>query len=171
RLVGNTNLALPSPAAEFLTPTLLAMGLGLAAFACWVAFRPVISGRAPAQDMARARAVVRRHGGGTLAYFALRDDKEHFFYGESLVAYAVHQGVCLVSPDPIGPAPERQAVWAAFRRFADQHGWTVAVLGAGEAWLPVYRAGGMREMYVGDEAVVDVRTFSLAGGQFKGLRQ
>src|SRR5207302_992577 len=34
RLVGITDLGLPSRAAEFLTPTLLAMGLGLAAFAC-----------------------------------------------------------------------------------------------------------------------------------------
>ena len=52
--------------------------------------------------------IVRRHGGDTLSYFALRDDKEHWFWNETLIAYAVHNGVCLVSPDPIGPeAPQR----------------------------------------------------------------
>jgi lysylphosphatidylglycerol synthetase-like protein (DUF2156 family) len=45
------------------------------------------------------------------------------------------------------------------------------VLGAGEAWLPIYRASGMREMYVGDEAVLDVRALDLSGGRNKGLRQ
>ena len=83
----------------------------------------------------------------------------------------MHNGVCLVSPDPIGPAAERRSAWRAFRQFADEHGWTVAVMGAGEEWLPTYRATGMRDLYVGDEAIVDVRRFNLEGGRNKGLRQ
>ena len=51
----------------------------------------------------RAREIVRRHGRGTLDYFALRDDKQFFFFRDSLVAYAVYGGVALISPDPIGP--------------------------------------------------------------------
>jgi lysylphosphatidylglycerol synthetase-like protein (DUF2156 family) len=45
------------------------------------------------------------------------------------------------------------------------------VMAAAEEWLPVYRGGGMRHVYIGDEALVDVRRFSLQGGQMKGLRQ
>ncbi len=122
-------------------------------------------------DFDRARDIVRRSGKGTLDYFALRFDKEHFFHRDGVVAYAVHSGVCLVSPDPIGPADERAALWAAFRRFADDHGWSVAILGAGQDWLPVYHRSGMRDLYIGDEGVADVRTLSLAGGTKKGLRQ
>jgi lysylphosphatidylglycerol synthetase-like protein (DUF2156 family) len=171
RMVGVTSIPVPSETGGFLGATLLALGVSVAGFALWLAFRPVISGRRPGADIVRARAIVRRHGGGTLAYFALRDDKEHFFHGDSVVAYAICRGICLVSPDPIGPRHERAEVWAAFRRFVDDNGWTVAVLGATEEWLPIYAAGGMRSLYVGDEGVVDVQTFSLAGGQFKGLRQ
>jgi lysylphosphatidylglycerol synthetase-like protein (DUF2156 family) len=118
-----------------------------------------------------ARDIVRRHGGDTLAYFALRDDKQHWFWNDTLVAYAVHNGVCLVSPDPIGPASQRRSAWRAFRQYADEHGWTIAVMGAGEEWLPIYRATGMRDLYVGDEAIVDVRRFNLEGGRMKGVRQ
>jgi lysylphosphatidylglycerol synthetase-like protein (DUF2156 family) len=171
RMIGVTSIPLPSDTAGFLTPALVAMALGIAAFGLALAFRPVISGRRPGADIDRARAVVRRYGESTLAYFALRDDKEHFFHGESLVAYALRGSICLVSPDPIGPRHERRETWAAFRKFVDEHGWTVAVLGATEEWLPIYSAGGMRSLYVGDEGVVDVQEFSLAGGQFKGLRQ
>jgi lysylphosphatidylglycerol synthetase-like protein (DUF2156 family) len=156
----------------------IAVGLGLAA--AWLFFRPVVARRGHSADgstggsaaaLIRARDIVRRHGSGTLDYFAVRSDKQFFFWGDSLVAYGVYGGVCLVSPDPVGPKPEREETWKAFRRFADEQGWTLAVLGAGEEWLPTYRASGMHDLYVGDEGVVDCGRFRLEGGRYKGLRQ
>ena len=44
-------------------------------------------------------------------------------------------------------------------------------MGASEEWLPIYRGSGMRDLYIGDEAVVDCTTFSVEGGKKKGLRQ
>ncbi|HMC41566.1 MAG TPA: phosphatidylglycerol lysyltransferase domain-containing protein, partial [Acidimicrobiales bacterium] len=175
RLVGVRAVALPHRLDEFLTPTLVAVALGLATLALWLAFRPVVQreGEGADQDsgLDKARDIVKRHASGTLDYFALRTDKQWWFWGDSAVAYAVYSGVCLVSPDPIGPDAERDEAWRRFRRFADGQGWTLAVLGAGEEWLPVYRASGMHDMYAGDEGVVDVTRFSLEGGRHKGLRQ
>ena len=108
---------------------------------------------------------------GTLDYFALRPDKQFFFWGDTVVAHAVYGGVCLVSPDPIGPVAEREEAWRAFRRYVDEHGWALGGLGVGEEWLPIYRATGMHDLYVGDEGVVRVGRFTLEGGRFKGLRQ
>jgi lysyl-tRNA synthetase class 2 len=122
-------------------------------------------------DRERARAAVRRHGGGTLDYFALRDDKEWFFVADTVVAYAVRGGVCLVSPDPIGPSEQRAQAWAEFRDHAAAAGWSLAVLGADTAWLPVYEASGLRAVYLGDEAIVDCPSFTLAGREHKSLRQ
>jgi lysylphosphatidylglycerol synthetase-like protein (DUF2156 family) len=121
--------------------------------------------------LTRARAILGRHGRGTLDYFALRPDKDFFFWGDTVVAFAVYGGVCLVSPDPIGPVSEREEAWRAFRRHVDGHGWALGGLGVGEEWLPIYRATGMHDLYVGDEAVVRVKRFTLEGGKFKGLRQ
>ncbi len=70
----------------------------------------------------RAREIVRRHGRGTLDYFALRDDKQFFFFRDSLVAYAVYGGVALISPDPIGPIAERSEVFSAYRAYAEGRG-------------------------------------------------
>ncbi len=128
--------------------------------------------RRPANGaLEQARMVVARHGSGTLDYFALRPDKQFFFWGDTVVAHAVYGGVCLVSPDPIGPVAEREEAWRAFRRYVDEHGWALGGLGAAEDWLPIYRATGMHDLYVGDEAVVRVGRFTLSGGRFKGLRQ
>lgn len=148
------------------------MGLATVAYAGWLALRPARP--APRPDPAaaeRAWHLVRRHGQGTLDWFALRDDRTWFVSGETVVAYQVSWGVALVSPDPVGPADERARAWAAFRRYAADRGWTVAVLGAGEAWLATYRESGMRPVYAGDEAVVDVTRFSLDGPRNKHLRQ
>lgn len=173
RLVGLSSIPLPSRLDDFLSPSLAAVGIGLAVFALALVSRPVVDRRraAGASSHRRARGLVAKHGSGTLDYFALRHDKQHFFDGETLITYAVYGGVCLVSPDPIGPERERERAWARFRRFADARSWTIAVLGAGEDWLPTYQAAGMHEMYVGDEAIVDVSSFDLHGGRSKGLRQ
>jgi len=175
RMAGLPAVALPSRLDTFLSPTLAAVGFGIVTLVGWQAFRPVLS-RARGVDrqdggLARARSIVARHGGDTLAFFALRDDKERFFFGDTVVAYKVLGGVCLVSPDPIGPVGERAAAWDAFRRFADDHGWSLAVLGATEDWLLVYRAGGLHPFYVGDEAIVDCQRFTLEGSRMKSLRQ
>lgn len=174
RMVGISTIHVADRLDDFLQPTLLAVTAGLVVYTGWLLFRPVLAHRLapPAPEAAeRARSIVAEYGGDTLAYFALRGDKRWFFHGDTLVAYAVTQGVALVSPDPIGPVSERRRAWLAFRRFADDHGWPVAVMGASEDWLGLYRATGMRELYTGDEAVVDVRRFTLDGGRNKGLRQ
>jgi lysylphosphatidylglycerol synthetase-like protein (DUF2156 family) len=173
RLVGLQTVRLPDRLDDFLAPTLLSVGIILALVAVLLATRPAVDRRMRAGRAAelRARDVVRRHGAGTLDYFALRSDKQWFFHRDSLVAYAIYSGVCLVSPDPIGPRAERQQVWAAFRRYADEQGLVVGVMGASEDWLPLYRSSGMHDIYIGDEAIVDVQRFSLSGGHMKGLRQ
>jgi lysylphosphatidylglycerol synthetase-like protein (DUF2156 family) len=173
RLIGVTSVPLPDRLDDFLAPSLLAIGFAIAVVALLLVTRPLVDRRRSAGHAAwsAARDIVRRYGDGTLDYFSLRADKQWFFHRDSLVAYAIHGGICLVSPDPIGPRAEREQIWAAFRRFADSRGWVVATMGGGEDWLPVYRAAGMHDIYIGDEAVVDLRRFSLAGNHMKGLRQ
>ena len=165
---------------RFASVSLLAVGISLIVVALYLLTRPVVDRRlssgvhlvagvwqAPPGRAASCAATAR----GTLDYFALRDDKQWYFHRDSVVAYAVLGGVCLVSPDPIGPFSERAHVWDSFRRFVDRNGWGLGVMGAGEQWLPTYQASGMRFVYIGDEAVVDLRQFSLEGGKMKGLRQ
>jgi lysylphosphatidylglycerol synthetase-like protein (DUF2156 family) len=171
RLVGVRDLVVPGRVGHFLTPSMEAMGLATLAAAAWLAFRPIVSRRATTNTIdPEVRAIVARHGRGTLDYFALRDDKAHLRVGDSVVAYSVQGGICLVSPDPIGPVEDRAKVWSELRRFAESHGWPVAVLGVSEDWLPIYEADGMGSLYVGDEALVDPSTFKIDGGKAKGLR-
>jgi len=128
------------------------------------------TGEARARAYERARAIFDRYGGDTLDYFALRDDKSWLFTGNTLVAYSVINRIMLVSPDPIGPIDERLDAWSDAMDLADSNGWYISVLGAAAPWLPVYRAAGLSEVYMGDEAIVDCQTFSLKGKPMKSLR-
>ncbi|MEJ5913522.1 bifunctional lysylphosphatidylglycerol flippase/synthetase MprF [Pseudokineococcus sp. 1T1Z-3] len=150
-------------------------GAGLATSALWLALAPprarALTPQERRRERERAREVVRRHGGDTLAYFALRDDKDWYFTGSTVVAHAVRGDTCLVSPDPVGPPEELAAAWADFRAYAERNGWTVVVVGAAPDALDVYRGSGMHAVYLGDEAILDCQTFSLAGRHMKSLRQ
>ncbi len=162
-------------AERMVSPLLILTGAALIAAALWVALSPreprSLSGHAHLLERERARAIVERYGTGTLDYFALRDDKDWFFVERSVVAHTVRAGVCLVSPDPIGPAAERDEVWEEFLHFVAAQGWSVAVLGASAPWLPRYESSGLRPVYLGDEALVGCADFTLAGGDRKSLRQ
>ena len=179
RLLGQYNITLPEGVDDFVDPTLLTVGVSLVISSLYLLTRPVVDRRLshPARSSERriaelrAREIVRRHGRGTLDYFALRDDKQFFFFRDSLVAYAVYGGVALISPDPIGPEAERSEAFSAFRAYAEARGWTIGVMGAGDDWLPIYHAAGLHYLYMGDEAIVNCQTFSLEGGKMKGLRQ
>ncbi|WP_421743396.1 bifunctional lysylphosphatidylglycerol flippase/synthetase MprF [Cellulomonas sp.] len=160
---------------RFLAPVTYLLAVGGLAALLWSLLSPRRPQRLSPQDhleeRERARLVVQEHGGGTLDYFALRDDKDWFFTGRSVVAHSVRGGVCLVSPDPIGPPEEKVLAWAEFLDHADDFGWSVAVIGAAADWLPEYESSGLRTVYLGDEAIVDCPTFTLEGRSHKSLRQ
>ena len=124
-------------------------------------------------DRDLAATLVQRWGADTLAPFALRADKSYFFSADrsAFLAYRVVGGIAIVAGDPIGPEKLRYDLVRDFVDFAHERGWRIAVLGASEAALGVYRSLGLRAAYHGDEAVVDTSTFSLDGRPIRKVRQ
>jgi lysyl-tRNA synthetase class 2 len=129
--------------------------------------------RQEARERELVRVLVRSWGDDTLAPFALRADKSYFFSESELafVAYRVVGGVAVVSGDPVGPAEERAPLLGRFIEFAHARGWRIAVLGASEDSLDLYRAHGLHALYHGDEAVLDTASFSLEGRAIRKVRQ
>jgi lysyl-tRNA synthetase class 2 len=120
-----------------------------------------------------ASALVHAWGVDTLAPFVLRSDKSYFFGPDesAFLAYRVVGGVAIVSGDPIGPSETFDSLLRLFVDFAHERDWRVAILGASERWLPLYAQHGLHSLYHGDEAVVDVASFSLDGRAIRKVRQ
>src|SRR5439155_14071396 len=109
----------------------------------------------------------------TLAPFVLRADKSYFFAGDgrAFLAYRVVAGVAIVSGDPIGPADAFPELLGRFIASARERDWRIAILGASERWLPLYREHGLHALYHGDEAIVETASFSLEGRAIRKVRQ
>jgi lysyl-tRNA synthetase, class II len=165
---------LSGPFGSWFGPSVFALGLAGAAalVAAWLA--PWRFSVDPDERLrARARAIVAAWGSDTLAPFVLRADKSYFFGvdGRSLVAYRVLGGVAIVSGDPLGPPEDLDRVVEDFIAFVRAHGWRLAILGVSERFVSLYRRHGLRALYHGDEAVLDVASFSLDGRAIRKVRQ
>jgi lysyl-tRNA synthetase, class II len=129
--------------------------------------------RQEARERDTARALVDAWGVDTLAPFVLRADKSYFFSENerAFLAYRVVGGVAIVSGDPIGPAAEFDSLAAGFIAFAHSRDWRIAILGASERCLTLYRAHGLHALYHGDEAVIETASFALDGRPIRKVRQ
>ncbi|WP_460458708.1 phosphatidylglycerol lysyltransferase domain-containing protein [Angustibacter peucedani] len=128
---------------------------------------------APA-DEERLRALLARHGArDSLGYFALRRDKSVVFSasGKAAVTYRVVDGVTLASGDPVGDPEAWPGAIQAWLDEADRYAWTPGVLGASQEGATAYVRAGLDALEIGDEAVLDLASFSLQGRAMRGVRQ
>ena len=163
-------------AADLVGFVLFALGLLTILVTAYLVLRPEEPvARLSERDETRLRELVAAQGWqDSLAYFALRPDKSAIFSptGKSAVTYRVVSGVMLASGDPLGDPQTWPGAIRAFLDEADRHAWVPAVIGcseaAGQLWC---REGGLGALELGDEAVVDVATFTLEGRAMRNVRQ
>jgi lysyl-tRNA synthetase class 2 len=131
-----------------------------------------------AADEARVRTLLREFGDeDSLGYFATRRDKSVVWdTGEPATARAgishrVFGSVSLASGNPVGDPQHWGEAIAAWREEARANGWSLAVMGAGETGAAAYAEAGLEAYEIGDEAILDIRSFSLNGPGMKPVRQ
>ena len=159
---------------DFVGAILLGLGLMTALTTVYLAMRPPNPrSELTDADEAAIRALLCRSP-DSLGYFNLRRDKSVVWSesGKSAIAYRVVSGVMLASGDPLGDPEAWPGAISSFLAEAKLHAWTPAVIGcserAGNVWC---RATGFGALELGDEAVVDVATFSLEGRPMRNVRQ
>jgi lysyl-tRNA synthetase class 2 len=153
---------------------LIGLGLMTALTTIYLALRPP----EPRRELTDADEKAMRHllqrSSDSLGYFNLRRDKSVVWSesGKSAIAYRVVAGVMLASGDPLGDPEAWPGAISRFLAEAELHAWTPAVIGcserAGNIWC---RLTGFSALELGDEAVVDVASFSLEGRPMRNVRQ
>ena len=152
-------------------------GLSLAAIVAvsYLLFRPIAPPRTlpDGEERRDALALVQQHGCDTLAFFKLRLDAQYLFGGDrrAFLGYRVANRVLLVAGDPIGAPEMIPGLVGEACAFAEQRGLHFAVLGAGSELVSTYERAGLRSLYIGDEAIVETRRFSLDGRAIRKVRQ
>ncbi|WP_219106347.1 bifunctional lysylphosphatidylglycerol flippase/synthetase MprF [Austwickia sp. TVS 96-490-7B] len=120
----------------------------------------------------RARDLLIRHGGGSLAWMGLWAGNAHWFSadGESYVPYRVIGSVALTTGDLVGPADRAEQALSEFLAHADSQGWTVAFYSAGEQMRTLTAARGWESVQVAEEAVLSLPDLAFTGKRFQDVR-
>lgn len=124
-------------------------------------------------DRLRARAIVRRYGGGTLGFMATWPDNVYWFSEDrdAVVAYRVINGVAITMSDPVCAPDAAGRVIREFVAFCDEHSWVPVFYSVHPQVLPVFDELGWQHMSVGEETLVRTTGLELAGKPWQKVRQ
>jgi len=154
---------------------LVVLGASVLVATVLAALQPVDGPHPPdADERARLVALLDRWGDqDSLGYFTLRDDRCIIFAasGKSALTYRVVGTVSLAAGDPIGDPEAWPGAIKAWLDEARSYGWTPAVLAASERGATAFARAGLDALELGDEAILCVEDFSLAGRSMRGIRQ
>ncbi|MFT3893299.1 MAG: phosphatidylglycerol lysyltransferase domain-containing protein [Anaerolineales bacterium] len=141
-------------------------------YALFMLLRPVLNCR-PASEEERSHAweIVRAHGRTSLARYAVLNDKKFFFSSNgTLISHVVENRVALVLGDPIGAPEDIPNAIAEFKSYCAPNDWLTAYYQVMPTCLDAYRSADYDVLTLGQEAIVDLSTFTLEGSQNKTLR-
>ncbi|MEA5505152.1 phosphatidylglycerol lysyltransferase domain-containing protein [Halotia wernerae UHCC 0503] len=120
----------------------------------------------------KAKAIVEQYGCSSLAAMTLLSDKSYFFSpsGKSVIAYVPKGRGAIALGDPIGPIEDRQEVIVSFQQFCQRNDWYPAFYQTLPDELDLYVSLGFRILKIGEEAIVDLKNFTLQGKAGKNFR-
>jgi lysyl-tRNA synthetase class 2 len=124
--------------------------------------RPLILATPATQDERQlARMLLALHGTDALCYFHMRRDRSYLFAPDrdGFISYVVRGDVALLGGDPVCSPPALRALVRHALDVFDANGLKVCVVGASAAAMHAWRAEGMRALKIGEEAIIDLRSF------------
>jgi phosphatidylglycerol lysyltransferase len=136
--------------------------------------RPVLLRGDPATnaEYQQARQIIDQHGKTSLARLSLLSDKSYYFSParRSVVAYVAKGRAAIALGDPIGPLEDQYETVAAFSQFCERNDWFPVFYEVLPDHLSLYDAMGFQRVQIGEEAIVDLKAFSLKGKANQNLR-
>lgn len=110
--------------------------------------------------------------GTTFTHLLYLGDKNIYWAAEGQVAlsYAKFHNQVVVLGDPIGNEALFSVAIQEFQAFLDKYGFEAVFYEISEKYLSTYHDNGYYFFKLGEEAVVDVSAFSMAGGDKRNMR-
>jgi phosphatidylglycerol lysyltransferase len=121
----------------------------------------------------RARELVKLYGDSSLDYFKTYPDKLLYFGKEveGFIAYRVGAGFAIVLEKPVcSGLKEMISMVHEFDQYCRENDLECAYYRSDEPSLAIFQSLGKNAVIIGQEAVIDLASFSLDGGDKKSLR-
>lgn len=169
----NAGLQPKTPFGEFFANSIYLVGAITLIYSVVMLLRPVLARHgADNAQWRRAKRIAMQYGTTSLTRLALLEDKAFYFspMGESTIAY-VAKGRCAIAlGDPIGAPTDTKEALIGFQHFCDRNDWYPAFYQTTAENLDLYKSLGFRALQVGEEAIVNLTTFTLKGKANQNLR-
>ena len=120
----------------------------------------------------QARKIVELYARSSFDSLKLWPPKSYFFSpsGHCVIAYAVANNIAVSLGDPVGAEAEIEVTARKFLKACKEKGWGVAFYKTCTDFLPIYRRLQLRKLKIGDDVIVDLPEFSLAGRSKRDIR-
>ncbi|MFB2773519.1 phosphatidylglycerol lysyltransferase domain-containing protein [Pelatocladus sp. BLCC-F211] len=158
---------------EFFANSIYIIAVTTFIYALIMLLRPVfLRNLATLNQRQRAREIVKNHGCSSLAEFTLLSDKSYFFSptNQSVIAYVPKGRGAIALGDPIGPIADRRETIVAFQQFCQRNDWYPAFYQTLPDDIDLYKSLGFQALKIGEEAIVDLKSFTLQGKAGKNFR-
>ena len=169
----NAGLVPKTQFADFFADSIYAVGAVTLSYALFMLLRPVLlRDVATPKERQQAKQIVQQYGRIPLARLALLEDKSYYFSpsGKSAIAYVAKGRGAIALGDPIGPPSDQEEAIIGFQQFCDRNDWHPSFYQTLPDNIELYKSLGFRVLQIGEEAIVNLKTFSLKGKANQNLR-
>lgn len=173
-LIGSGDLIPHDSFARDFLYTIKISGFVSIAFLVYSMIRPyVFRNTASKEDIEFASVLVRQYGHSSLEYFKTYSDKQIFFYEEidAFISFRVSRNFAIALEDPVAQnREEMKKCIVAFGKYCYENGFKDIYYRVPKDSLEMYRELSKKNLFVGQEGVVDLSVFTLEGGERKSIR-
>jgi phosphatidylglycerol lysyltransferase len=149
-------------------------GFASMTFLVYSLVRPYVFRSTPAEEeIIRAKSLTQQFGNSSLDFFKTYSDK--FIYApadiNAFIAFRVSKNFAVVLEDPVAENTDSmKRCITNFSRYCYENGLKDIYYRVPKESLPVYNELSRKSLFLGQEGVVDINTFSLEGGDKKSIR-
>ena len=158
---------------NFFITSLYIVGASTITYALWLLLRPVLL-KVGGTEAERERAlnIIKQYGRSSLAHFCLLPDKSYYFSpsGKTVIAYVPKGRGAIALGDPIGAPEDLKDAIVGYQKFCDGNDWYPAFYQTLPDNLNLYKSLGFKAVKIGEEAIVDLHTFTTQGKAGRNLR-
>ena len=158
---------------EFFITSLYVIAASSLIYAFWMLLRPVILPVGGTEaEREQAKKIIEQYGRSSLAHFCLLPDKNYYFSssGQTVIAYVPKGRGAVALGDPIGEPEDLKDAIVGYREFCYCNDWYPAFYQTLPDHLKLYKSLGFKAVKIGEEAIVDLPTFTTQGKVGRNLR-
>ena len=158
---------------SFFITSIYIVGASTISYAVWMLLRPVLlQVGGTDEEREQASKIIQQYGRSSLANFCLLPDKSYYFSPseKTVIAYVPKGRGAIALGDPIGAEEDLKDAIIGYQVFCDRNDWYPAFYQTLPDNLSLYKTLGFKAVKIGEEAIVDLHTFTTQGKAGRNLR-